>query len=162
MEERKWAWQGHDLAEKKAAIQARPKTGSVYKKLALVLIGLVVLWFVFASIAPAAQNSQQPPAMATVSFKAFAGDENVLDVTTIVPKGTNAFDAMQQVAEVEFQDFGAMGAMIESINGVKPGQNEFWGLYVNGEQSMAGISGITIEEDTAIEWKIESIESYTG
>lgn len=161
MEERKWAWQGHDLAEKKAATQAKPKTGLISTKLVLVLIGLVVLWFVFASIVPA-QNSQQPPAKVTVSFKAFAGEENVLDVTTMVPKGTNAFDAMQQVAEVEFQDFGAMGAMIESINGVKPGQNEFWGLYVNGEQSMAGISGITIEEDTAIEWKIESIESYTG
>jgi len=159
LEERKWAWQGHDLAEKKAATQAKPKTGSVYKKLALVLIGLVVLWFVFASIVPA-QNSPAAPASATVSFKAFAGEENVLDVTTMVPKGTNAFDAMQQVANVEFQDFGAMGAMVESINGVKPGQNEFWGLYVNGEQSMAGISGITIEEDTAIEWKIESIESY--
>jgi len=141
-------------------MQAKPKTGLISAKLVLVLIGLVVLWFVFASIVPA-QNSQST-AEVNVSFKAFAGEETVLDATTMVAKGTNAFEAMQQVADVEFQDFGAIGVMVESINGVKPGQNEFWKLFVNGEEASVGISGIAIEADTAIEWKIESLESYAS
>lgn len=154
MEERKWPKKAE--AKKPAEAKAPPFD----KRLLLALIAIVALAIVFAIIVLPKNNSS--PAGASISFKAIANGETILDSTAMVAMGTNAFDAMQEIANVEFQDFGAMGVMVEAINGVKPGQNEFWGLYVNGEQSMAGISGITIEADTAIEWKIESVESYTG
>lgn len=155
MAEQKWPKKAGE--KKQAAAESRPFD----KRLLLALIAIAALAIVLAIIM-LPQNSGQLPAGATVSFKATANGEAFLDSTAIVPKGTNAFDAMQEIADVEFQDFGAMGVMVEAINGVKPEQNEFWKLFVNGEESMSGISGITIEEDIAIEWKIESIESYTG
>ena len=152
---------------KKAMASVEPKKRLFDPKLALLLVGLIVLWFVFISIIPAESNS--PNETVNVSFKANAGEEipnsinaNVLDVTTKVTKGTNAFDAMQEVAEIEFTDYGEMGVMIDSINGTTPEENEFWKLFVNGEEAMVGISSIILEEDTAIEWQIDSFDSYTG
>jgi hypothetical protein len=154
LEEKKWP------RKREAEKQAGKKEPLFDKRLLIALIALVVLWAVFASIAPLQYTAPQDRAEAT--FRAIAGDQTVLDKTIVVAGGTNAFEAMKGIANVEFQDFGAMGVMVESINRVKPGENEFWGLYVNGEQSMEGISSIAIEDGMLIEWKIESIESYTS
>ncbi len=40
--------------------------------------------------------------------------------------------------------------------------NEFWKLFVDGEESMVGISSITIVKDMEIEWRTEKIEDYFG
>ncbi len=129
-------------------------------KLAILLIGLLVLWLVFISNIPVEYTS--PFETINVSFKAIANEETVLDTVEEIAKGTNAFDAMQEVAEIEFTDYGEMGVMIDSINGITPEANEFWKLFVNNEEAMVGISSIILEEDTAIEWKIDSFDSYTG
>jgi len=129
-------------------------------KLAILLLGLIILWFVFAAMVPVEYTS--PLEKVNVSFKAIANEESVLDTIVEISKGTNAFDVMQEVAEIEFTDYGEMGVMIDSINGVTPKANEFWKLFVNNEEAMVGISSIILEEDTAIEWKIESMETYTG
>jgi len=129
-------------------------------KLAILLLGLIILWFVFAAMFPVEYTS--PLEKVNVSFKAIANEESVLDTIAEISKGTNAFDAMQEVAEIEFTDYGEMGVMIDSINGVTPRANEFWKLFVNNEEAMVGISNIILEEDTAIEWKTESFDSYTG
>ena len=127
-------------------------------KLVLLLLGLLVVWLVFISNVPVEYVS--PYETVNVSFKAIANGEIILDTNAEVAKGTNAFDTMQEVTSVEFQDFGSMGVMVESINGTKPKENEFWKLFVNGEEAAVGISSISIEEDTAIEWKTESIDAY--
>ncbi len=129
-------------------------------KLALLLLGLLVLWLVFISTIPAEYNS--PYEKVNVSFKAIVNEETILDTTAEIAKGTNAFEAMQEITEIEFTDYGEMGVMIDSINRVTPKANEFWKLFVNGEEAAVGISSITIEEDTEIKWKTESIDSYTG
>ncbi len=129
-------------------------------KLVALLLGLLILWFVFISGVPVEYTS--PYEKVNVSFKAVANEETVLDTTTEISKGTNAFEAMQEIAEVEFTDYGEMGVMIDSINGITPRANEFWKLFVNDEEAMVGISSIIFEEDTAIEWKIDSFDSYTG
>ena len=128
-------------------------------KLAILLLGLLVLWIVFISIVPVEPVSS---GKVNVSFKAIANEESVLDTIVEISKGTNAFDAMQEVAEIEFTDYGEMGVMIDSINGVTPRANEFWKLFVNNEEAMVGISSIILEDDIAIKWKIESFDAYTG
>ena len=129
-------------------------------KLAILLLGLIILWVIFAAMIPIEYSS--PLEKVNVSFKATANEESVLDTISEISKGTNAFDAMQEVAEIEFTDYGEMGVMIDSINGITPKANEFWKLLVNNEEAMVGINSIILEEDTAIEWKIESFDAYTG
>ena len=128
-------------------------------KLFIWLIGLIVLWFVVAALIPMVPPAEEGEA--TVIFKAVAGESEILNKTVVVETGTNAFDAMQQAATVGFEDYGEMGVMVTSINGVKPAQNEFWKLFVNGEEAQVGISSLVIEEDTTFEWKTEEMQAYT-
>jgi len=141
------------------------KDGKIEPKLFAWLAILIAAWLIFMALAPPefAPNAAGENGLgekSTVVFKAITGTQTILDKSIEVEKGTNAFEAMQTVAEVQFQDFGEMGVMVEAINGVSPGENEFWGLYLDGELAPMGISAISIEKDTAIEWKIETIEAY--
>ena len=148
------------MEEAKKTKPATVKSWLFDPKLALLLLVLLILWFVFVAMVPVEYTS--PYEKVNVSFKAIANEETILDTVTEVAKGTNAFEAMQEIAEVEFTDYGEMGVMIESINGITPKTNKFWKLFVNGEEAQIGINGIILEEDTAIEWKIDSFDSYTG
>lgn len=134
----------------------------IQPKLFLWLAILVLLWLVFISLVPVEFKPIAKGESVAVSFKAIAGNETILDKIIQVENGTNAFEAMQTIADIGYQDYGEMGVMIESINGVKPKENEFWSLYVDDEMAMTGISAISIEKDTTIEWKTTAIESYTG
>ena len=110
------------------------------------------------------QNNTESPTQeqtVTLTLKLFNADEQlILDESLEVEPGTNAFEAMQEIAEVEYEDYGSMGAFVEGINGLRPGQGHYLALYVNGAYANKGISSHSIEKDTLIEWKIEKIESY--
>lgn len=95
-----------------------------------------------------------------VSFKATGPDGVILEKTVQVEKGTNAFAAMQQATAVEFTDYGEMGILIESINGVTLPETHYWKLVVDGQDSAVGISSITIDKDTNIEWYPEAIQGF--
>jgi hypothetical protein len=131
-------------------------------KLFFLLVGLLAIWLLFIAFVPQEFKPTDDEQGFLVTFKAMSGEELILNRTIEVDTGANAFDAMQTVASVGYQDFGEMGVMVESINGTKPGENEFWALYVDGEMAVTGITGITFEKDTLIEWKIEGIEDYSG
>jgi len=135
------------------------------KKTIFLIAGLVLLALAFSGCTTEQPNTGgggEAAEKATVSFSAVVGDIHVLDSSLEVEKGTNAFEAFQQAADIGFTDYGEMGVLVESINGIAPGENEFWKLFVNGEESMVGINSISIEEDTLIEWKIDSFENYAG
>ena len=138
------------------------KKRSMEPKLVLLLIGLLALWLIFISIVPEEFKPAESSQKVIATFKATAGTETILNKTISVEKGTNAFEAMQSTATVSYQDYGSMGILVESINGKKPGQNQFWALYIDGEMATTGISSITIEKDTLIEWKTEDIEAYAS
>lgn len=84
----------------------------------------------------------------------------LLDKNQEVEKGINAFEAMQQAAEVEYEDYGSLGAFVKSIEGIKPGQGNYFALYINGVYANKGISSYSIKEETLIEWKIEKLEDF--
>lgn len=131
-------------------------------KLFLWLIGLVVLWIVVMAVMPMTPPTEAGEGEVLVLFKATANGNEILNKEIVFKEGINAFDAMQQVATVGYQDFGEMGVMVESINGVKPGENQFWKFFLNGEEATVGISSVTIQEDTTIEWVTEEMQVYTG
>lgn len=76
------------------------------------------------------------------------------EVSVQTIEGMNAFDLLNQNAELEFQQY-SFGKFITGINGVKPKENEYWALYVNGIYSDKGIEAITLDKDTEILFRIE-------
>ena len=150
---------------------AKPKKETkIEKKLFLWLAILVVIWLLFSIAAQnlaggndTDTNANSPPATVppgsgketvSVSFKALAGEQIVLDKTITVEKGANAFEEMKKIAAVETQ-MSAYGAFVTSINGVAPTEKQYWALYVDGQMSEKGIDAITLEKGTAIEWRLE-------
>ena len=124
------------------------------------LAGLLVIWLIFVSLIPIEYTPPANDRKVVVSFKVINGENTVLDTSKYFGIETNAFDAMQEVATVGYQDYGSLGVMIESINGVKPKEGDFWKLFIDGEQSNLGISAITIQKDTQIEWRTEAINEH--
>jgi len=108
------------------------------------------------------QNSgtNQGQEKANVFFRATGLEGVILEKTVQVEKGTNAFEAMQQATTVGFTDYGEMGILVESINGTALPETHYWKLVVDGQDSAVGISGITINKDTSIEWYSEEIQGF--
>ncbi|MFA5764187.1 MAG: DUF4430 domain-containing protein [archaeon] len=102
------------------------------------------------------QDNNEPEIHYDLTLKAF--DENgviILDATDSFVAGTQALDAMQELTVVEYTQY-VFGVMILSIEGVSPGNQQYWALYQDGNYSSVGISEINIDNNTMLEWKIES------
>ena len=100
----------------------------------------------------------------TVSFslKVTAVDGTVLlENQANVEKGMNCLDAMKIFADVGVKEY-SFGAMVESINGIKPAQDEFLKLFIDGKEAMTGISDCKTDKSIAVEWKIDKIRDYGG
>lgn len=68
---------------------------------------------------------------------------------------------MKSLADVGVKEY-SFGAMVESINGIKPAKDEFLKLFVDGKEATVGISDCKAGKDVSVEWKIAKIEGYTA
>lgn len=75
--------------------------------------------------------------------------------------GKSAFDLLLDLKNVkvapEFKRYD-FGVFVESINGVKPGENEFWKLYINAEEAQVGADKLETHKGDIVEWILEDIE----
>mgnify|MGYP001592707414 FL=1 len=77
--------------------------------------------------------------------------------------GKNAFDLLLEVTQdkVEFKRYD-FGVFVDSINGVKPAEHQFWKLYLNGEEAQVGADSLETHKGDIIEWILEDIDrGYT-
>ncbi len=66
--------------------------------------------------------------------------------------GKNALELLQSDHQVDVSDQG----FVNAIDGVEPGDREFWALYVNGEQAQVGAKDYHTKDGETIEWTLES------
>ncbi len=132
------------------------------------LVFLLLAFFLLISLIGCTQTqtlqetSKREDEKTTVLFTLKYFDENgktIVDESSEVQKGTNAFEAMKSKVEVDY-DLYAIGAFVKGINGVFPPKGYYLALYVNGEYARKGISGYTVNNDMTVEWKTEKIESF--
>jgi len=72
--------------------------------------------------------------------------------------GQNALVLLEELAPVDKQQFD-FGVMVESIGGVKPSENQFWKLYINGQGSPVGADMLQTCRGDVVEWLIEDISN---
>ena len=77
-----------------------------------------------------------------------------------VEENKNALDLLKSGHTVETKSFSGVGEFVESINGKSPEADQFWALYVNGEQAQVGASDYKPINGDNIEWKLEKITNY--
>lgn len=122
---------------------------------------LLFIFLVFALLPGCIQQQATGPTAekVTASFKAVDSEGAIiLDKSVEAEKGANAFEEMKKIADLDYTMY-SIGPFIEEIEGVAPTGAEYWALYVNGEYAGKGIADYTLDEDTVIEWRIESLES---
>lgn len=97
---------------------------------------------------------------AVLSIKYFDSNNSILLIRNFeVEKGTNAFEAMKNNLQLEYEMFGN-SAFITSIAGTPAPEGYYIALYVDGTYADKGISDYAIKKDTLIEWKTEAIEDF--
>lgn len=67
-------------------------------------------------------------------------------------EGKNALDLLKSGHTVDVSDQG----FVNAIDGVKPGNRQFWALYVNGKQAEVGAKDYITKPTDKVEWKLES------
>lgn len=72
--------------------------------------------------------------------------------------GKSALDILENKHVVETKDFGSLGKMVTSIDGVAAGDGQFWAFYVNGEIAAEGASTYQTSYEDTIQWRLETIQ----
>ena len=74
-------------------------------------------------------------------------------------QGETAIELLKQDHTVQTEEFTGLGEMVLAIDGVAPGNKQFWEFYVNGQSSNLGASSYVLKNGDKIEWKLSTINS---
>ncbi len=132
------------------------------KKSNFVIAIAVMLLFVSAGCLQTVEEAPAGDTTETFNITAKYTDADggiLLEKSFAVEKGTNAFEALKENVEIEFETY-EIGAFITGIGGVETPEGYYLAMYVNGGYAEKGISDYTVDEDLQIEWKQESIEAF--
>ena len=72
-----------------------------------------------------------------------------------VAQGVNAFDAVRKIVSLRYTTHPQLGPFVTELAGVSPPAGCCWLLYVDGEWSNLGSTGITLQGDTVLEFRTE-------
>lgn len=116
---------------------------------------------VFVLLAAGCNQATQPAQQSTQSVNQ---EQTAPPVDSISYQGQDNQSALQILKakyQVETEEYAGMGEFVTSINGVKPASDQFWAFYVNGKSSQVGASQYQTKNSDLIEWKLETINSYS-
>ena len=70
--------------------------------------------------------------------------------------GKNALEILKSNYQVATSTSAGLGEFVNEIDGVKPGQNQYWAFYVNGSLASVGADSYVTRSGDNITWKLES------
>lgn len=112
------------------------------------LLGLAVLG---ASCSLTTTVKQQSANTKSVTTNTVTNTTATAKVAYAGQTGKNALELLQSGHTV---DASAQG-FVNAIDGVKPGEHEFWAFYVNAKQAAVGAKDYQTKDGETIEWKLE-------
>ena len=84
-----------------------------------------------------------------------AANENVNAAASVAYAGQDGKNALE-LLQAEHQVEASAEGFVNAIDGVKPGEREFWAFYVNGKQAEVGAKDYQTKNNDRIEWKLEA------
>lgn len=75
--------------------------------------------------------------------------------STISYPGQDGKSALKLLQAGHSVDVSAEG-FVNAIDGLKPGNRQFWAFYVNGQQAQVGAKEYQTKSTETVEWKLES------
>jgi hypothetical protein len=112
------------------------------------------------SASPAASSAEATPsATATESPEASASAEaEAPELSYPGEAGRTALELLLEADPSATVEGEGQNAFVTGIGGVEAGENEFWALYVDGEQAQVGAGSLVTEDGQEITWKLEAFE----
>lgn len=102
-------------------------------------------------------NQEQPQGLTV--YQTVQGS-NLNSLSYQVKENTTALALLKTSHQVETKDYGSLGEMVVSIDGVAARVDQFWAFYVNGKLSNVGAGSYILKNNDKIEWKLNSVNSY--
>jgi len=129
------------------------------------IVFIIVIAGAFGIVAAQLQNQHQDIKNLQNQFTTLQSDNTKQDIRTNGVSydgkdGKTALELLKKLHKVETKDYGAMGEMVLSIDGVKPDSTQFWAFYVNGAMASEGASTYQTKNGDKIEWKLAAISNY--
>lgn len=133
------------------------------KKNAAILLFLILALGAFYFLAKPSKLEPKNPATQTVVQKDFSVTQKIgfgglkedQSTTAKAKEGETALELLARTKIIETKDY-SFGKSIESIEGIKSGTDgKYWLYYVNGSQAQVGADQYKLNENDAIEWKLE-------
>lgn len=126
------------------------------KKLPLFFVALLT-FLLFLPVTLVYGETYNPGATISVMLD----DEYVVETTALsFTDGDTAFDLLQAVAEVEFEETD-YGPFITGINGQTPEGDDYWGFFINGVEAQVGAADYTLQNGDNVLFKITSFPPET-
>ncbi len=94
----------------------------------------------------------------SVSLKIISNkDEKSYELNNILKEST-VFDVLKNNADIKYNNNYSFGVFIESINGIKNGDEEkYWQYYINNVLGDVAADKKTLEDKNSIEWRFEEV-----
>ncbi|MCK5085652.1 DUF4430 domain-containing protein, partial [Candidatus Parcubacteria bacterium] len=94
----------------------------------------------------------------SVSLKIISNkDEKSYELNNILKEST-VFDVLKNNADIKYNNNYNFGVFIESINGIKNGEEEkYWQYYINNVLGDVAADKKTLEDKNSIEWRFEEV-----
>jgi len=108
----------------------------------LIIIGLIVTYASLLTGGSTSQTNQEQTPTSTQN-------------NTISYSGKEGVDALTLLKESHTVDTSAEG-FVNSIDGKKPADKQFWALYVNGVLGDKGAKDTITKSSDTLEWKLDS------
>lgn len=124
------------------------------KKLLIIVILIVGVIGITFAVKPKATSSPNLPGQ---EAKKLPGPIIFQDYVTYEGKdGKTALQLLESATPIQTKQFD-FGVLVEGINGIRPDQDHFWKLYINGQESSLGADQLQTKNGDIIEWKLEAI-----
>lgn len=116
----------------------------------LIAVGLVAT---YSSFFYGATSNKNNPAETISDTTVNTTTDTTATQNGIVYTGKDGTDALTLLEANHVIDASAEG-FVNSINGVKPAEKQYWAFFVNGNLSMTGAKETLTKNSDSIEWKL--------
>lgn len=130
---------------------SKPRSPFVSIVILLIAMGLIATYSSFLS--GASNTGNTVPAASDTSVSPDAPISSEQQNNGIVYPGKSGVDALKLLQANHTIDASPEG-FVNSIDGVKPADKQYWAFYINGELSMTGAKETITKDSDSVEWKL--------
>jgi hypothetical protein len=110
------------------------------------------------SASPAASSAEATPSAAATGSPEEGASAEAPELSYPGEAGRTALELLLEADPSATVEGEGENAFVTGIGGVEAGENEFWALYVDGEQAQVGAGSLVTEDGQEITWKLEAFE----